>query len=321
MPPIVPSWLDPFNRKACLSVSLRESGGSMALKPLVTDFCEALDWRDFVAIRAGEPPPGHLAAVQDHAKLMREIFSEIFENKPLDPTEAARRAGRFYSQAVAGDETDDGIPVLLDGRPIKTPAGRPFAAPTRELAEALAAEWNAQKDQIDPARMPLTRLANAVIDAVVDQPQSVADEIANYLGSDLVLYRADTPQGLIARQAELWDPLLRWAHETHGARFVTVEGVMFAAQPAEAIAAVRRAIPREPWRLGALSSIASLTGSALIALALSAEALDVDAAWAAAHVDEDWQMAQWGRDELALNQRAYREAELRAAADVLRLTD
>ncbi len=260
---------------------------------------------------------------------MRDIFSEIFENQPLDPTEAARRAvrprlrKRFYTQVDVGAETDAGFPVLLDGKPIKTPAGRPLAAPSRALAESIAAEWSAQENEVDPARMPLTRLANAVIDGVADKAQQVTDEIAQYLGSDLVLYRADRPEGLIARQAALWDPLLAWAREAFGAHFVPVEGVMFAEQPAQAIEAARAALPsaaggmNDIWRLGALSSITAITGSALIALALSAEALDVEAAWAAAHVDEDWQMAQWGRDELALTARAFREAEMRAAAAVL----
>jgi chaperone required for assembly of F1-ATPase len=100
---------------------------------------------------------------------------------------------------------------------------------------------------------------------------------------------------------------------------VTIEGVMFAEQPRGAIAAAHSAIPAEPWRLGAVSSIAALTGSALIALALAHGALDIEAAWAAAHVDEDWQMQQWGRDELALARRDFRYAEMRAAAQVLRL--
>lgn len=256
---------------------------------------------------------------------MRDIFREIFESQPLDPTEAARRAvrprlrRRFYEKAGVGEENEQGFPVLLDGRSVKTPAGRLLAAPTKQLAQAIAAEWNAQENEIDPARMPLTRLANAVIDGVVEKPQEVAAEIAKYLGSDLLFYRADTPQGLAARQSALWDPVLAWAREALGARFIPIEGVMFAEQPAEALAAARQAIPSEPWRLGAMSSITSLTGSALIALALAHETLDVEAAWAAAHVDEDWQMAQWGRDELALAARAFREAELRAAAEVLRL--
>src|SRR5581483_11669201 len=184
---------------------------------------------------------------------------------------------------------------------------------------AMADEWNAQQDVIDPAKMPLTRLANAIVDAVADQPQAVSDEIAKYLGSDLLFYRAEGPEGLVAAQDRHWDPVIAWARDELGARFVLVQGVMHVAQPEAAVGAAARAIPRDPWRLGALSSITSLTGSALLALALAADRLDVAAAWDAAHVDEDWQMAQWGRDELALERRAFRYAEMQAAATALRL--
>jgi chaperone required for assembly of F1-ATPase len=254
---------------------------------------------------------------------MRDLFTEVFENQPLDPTEAARRAmrprlrKRFYKKAAAGA----GGQVLLDGKPVMTPARRPLAAPTRALAEAIAAEWEAQTEVIDPARMPLTRLANAIIDAVAEKPGEVASEIEKYLGSDLVCYRAETPAGLIEKQAQAWDPVLAWARSTLGARFVLGEGVMHVAQSDAAIAAARAAIPADAWRLGALGAITSLTGSALIALALAAGALDLEAAWAAAHVDEDWQMAQWGQDELALARRNFRYAEMAAAATVLRLTE
>jgi chaperone required for assembly of F1-ATPase len=257
---------------------------------------------------------------------MRDIFTEIFENQPLDPTEAARRAvrprlrKRFYKLAAAG-EGGQNVPVLLDGKPVMTPARRPLAAPTRALAEAIAAEWNAQVEEIDPARMPLTRLANAIIDAVAEKPREVAAEIENYLGSDLVCYRAETPAGLVERQAQAWDPVLAWARVTLGASFVLGAGVMHVAQPAAAIAAARAAIPADAWRLGAVSAVTSLTGSGLIALALAAGALGVETAWAAAHVDEDWQMTQWGRDELALARRDFRYAEMAAAAKVLRLTE
>ena len=165
--------------------------------------------------------------------------------------------------------------------------------------------------------MPLTRLANAVIDGVAEAREAVAQEVANYLGSDLVCYRAEAPAGLVARQAEVWDPVLGWAHEALGARFVTVQGVMHAAQPNEAIAAAAAAIPADHWRLGAVSSVTTLTGSALLALALATGARDVEAVWTAAHVDEDWQMAQWGRDEVALARRAFRFTEMQAAATVL----
>jgi chaperone required for assembly of F1-ATPase len=266
---------------------------------------------------------------------MRDIFTEIYENQPLDPTESARRSvrpmlrKRFYERAHVGEgDAAAGFPVLLDGKPIRTPARRLLAAPSRELAERIAEEWNTQDAVIDPARMPLTRLANAIIDAVADKPAPVAEEIVKYLGSDLVFYRADRPAGLIARQAELWNPIMDWARDALGARFVQVEGVIHAAQPPEAIVAARAAIPahengpkdpRQIWRLGAVSSICTLTGSALLALALSDGAIGEEAAWAAAHVDEDWQMLQWGGDDLALQRRAFRHAEFEAAATVLEL--
>jgi chaperone required for assembly of F1-ATPase len=256
---------------------------------------------------------------------MRNIFEDLAKNQPLDPREAARRGARaqlrkrFYQQASAGDVAGEGgAPLLLDGKPVKTPARRVLAAPTPVLAQVLAREWNAQEKVIDPGRMPLTRLANAIIDAVTDKPQVVAEEIAKYLGSDLLCYRAEGPAGLIARQAQAWDPVLEWAHETFGARLLLAQGVVHVKQPQPAMAALRGAIPVDPWRLGAVSAITTLTGSGLLALALAHRALDAEAVWNAAHVDEDWQMEKWGRDEQALERRAYRRSEFAAAEAVLR---
>jgi chaperone required for assembly of F1-ATPase len=265
--------------------------------------------------------------------LMREIFTEIFENQPLDPRESARRGGRpklrkrFYSRAHVGEAEGGGFPLLLDGKPVKTPARRSLAAPTKALTEKIAEEWNAQAELIDPAGMPLTRLANAVIDAVADAPKPVADDVAQYLGADLLCYRAEAPPGLVERQTQAWDPVLEWASETLGARLELVQGIVHVAQPSEALAALRAKIPadasnvKDIWRLGALSAITTLTGSGLLALALERGALEPDAAWAAAHVDEDWQMSQWGSDQAALERRAYRYAEMQAAATVLRLAN
>jgi chaperone required for assembly of F1-ATPase len=256
--------------------------------------------------------------------VMRELFEDIFTNQPLDPTEAARRAvrpqlrRRFYEQAgVAGGEGAFGI--VLDGRPIKTPARRTLTAPTQALAQAIAGEWEAQRDVVDPASMPLTRLANSIIDGVADAPAAVAAEVERYLGSDLVCYRAPGPEGLVTRQSRAWDPVLVWVRDALGARFLLAEGIVFVTQPVEALTAARAAIPRDIWRLGALNSVTTLTGSALIALALAGGALTVDQAWAAAHVDEDWNMDIWGRDALALERRAFRFAEMQAAAKVLQL--
>ena len=253
---------------------------------------------------------------------MRDLFEDIFKDAPLDPVQAARRAvrphlrRRFYERAEVED-ADGEFRVVLDGRPVKTPARRTLAAPKRALAQALAAEWDAQRDVIDPAKMPLTRLANTIIDGVTDAPSAVADEVKRYLACDLVFYRAPGPAGLVAWQAEAWDPVLAWVRETLGARFVLAEGIAFVTQPAQSLAAASSAIPTDPWRLGAMHAITTLTGSALIAIALSRGALSVDAAWAAAHVDEDWNMKFWGRDALALERRAARFSEMQAAAVVL----
>ena len=248
---------------------------------------------------------------------------ELFENAPPDdPIEATRRSmrtalpRRFYA-TVATAAVADGYAVRLDDKPVRTPARRVLAAPTLALAEAIAAEWQAQKDVIDPAKMPLTRLANAIIDGVADAPLPVADEIAKYLASDLLFYRAGSPPGLVECQARHWDPILDWARQALGADFRLGEGVVYVAQPQTTLAAACAAIPLEPWRLGAVHVVTTLTGSALIALAMARGALSVDAAWQAAHVDEDWNVAQWGRDEMAIARREFRFAEFQAAATVL----
>jgi chaperone required for assembly of F1-ATPase len=248
---------------------------------------------------------------------------ELFENaSPDDPVEAVRRSTRtvlprrFYETAATA-AVADGYAVRLDDKPVRTPARRVLAAPTLALAEAIAAEWQAQQDVIDPAKMPLTRLANAIIDGVADAPLPVTEEIGKYLASDLLFYRATSPQGLVERQAHHWDPILDWARQTLGADFKLGEGVVYVAQPEAALAAARAVIPEEPWRLGAVHVVTTLTGSALIALAMARGALAADAAWQAAHVDEDWNVAQWGRDDMATARREFRFAEFQAAATVL----
>jgi chaperone required for assembly of F1-ATPase len=256
---------------------------------------------------------------------MRDVFEEIFAKESsaarLDPTEAARRnmralRKRFYQDAAVTEDAA-GFAVVLDGRPIRTPARRALAAPRRALAETIAAEWRAQAQFIDPAAMPLTRLANTIIDGVAAARGEVESEIVKYLGSDLVCYRAASPAGLVARQALYWDPVIGWAREALGADFAIGAGVMHIAQSADAIAAARARVPGDPWRLGATHAITTLTGSALIALAVAAGAMDRDAAWTAAHVDEDWNTDLWGRDDQALARRAFRFTEMAAATRVL----
>jgi chaperone required for assembly of F1-ATPase len=254
---------------------------------------------------------------------MRDILSDLDTNRPDNPMEAARRAmrpplrRRFYKDAGVR-RTDDGFVVTLDGKPMRTPARRALALPTQGLAEQVAGEWAAQGDRIDPASMPLTRLCNSIIDAVSEACDPVAEEILKYLGSDLLLYRAEGPEALTGREAQHWDPLLAWAGEVLGLRFILVQGTVFATQPETTLRAAREALPRDAWRLGAMHVVTTLTGSALIAFALAHNALSIEAAWAAAHVDEDWNMEIWGRDEMALARRQDRYGEMAAAVAVLR---
>ena len=150
---------------------------------------------------------------QPMLRRMRDLFEGIFDEEPLDPTQAARRAmrpqprRRLYER-VELEDAEEEFRIVLDGRPVKTPARRTLAAPSRALAQHLAAEWESQREAVDPARMPLTRLANTIIDGVVDAPAAVAAEIERYLACDLVFYRAPGPAGLVLRQAKAWDPVV-----------------------------------------------------------------------------------------------------------------
>jgi chaperone required for assembly of F1-ATPase len=261
---------------------------------------------------------------------MSDDFSEIFfpgqEPRP-DPRAAARASTvrqlprRFYREAGT-QEREGAFVLVLDGRPARTPAKSLLALPTADAADLVAREWEAQREEIDPAAMPVTRLVNAAIDGVAAQAEAVAAEIASYGGSDLLCYRAADPERLVQRQAAVWDPVLDWAHEVLGARFVLAEGVMFQAQPAPALSAVERAVAAfpDPFGLAALSTMTSLTGSVLLALAVAHGRLSTAEAWAAAHLDEDFQMEVWGQDEEALARRARRWSEMQAAAAILAAT-
>ncbi|WP_442754187.1 ATP12 family chaperone protein [Methylocystis sp. JAN1] len=244
-----------------------------------------------------------------------------------DPVKAARDPARplpkrFYKQATVG-EAEGGFSILLDGRPVNTPAKRRVVVPSRELAEALAAEWAAQGEKIDPAAMPLTKLVNTTIDGVAQQMEAVEAELVKYAGSDMICYRAGEPESLAAAQRAAWDPLLAFARDRLGARLTLAEGVAFAAQPAATIEALSAAIradvgegPGAALRLAALHVMTTLTGSLILALAKSLNEIDLAAAWAAAHIDEDFQMRAWGEDAEALARREARFKEMAAAAFV-----
>ena len=244
---------------------------------------------------------------------------------PADPIASAQRLARpelpkrFY-KAVGVEHRDEGWAVTLDGRAARTPAKHLLAVPSEALARALCEEWDAQGETVDPARMPLTRIVNVVIDAVVHEPGRVADEVVRYAGSDLLCYRADEPPGLVAAQGAHWDPLLRWAAEGLGARLVCAVGVTHVAQPQAALEAVAEVVqPLDPYRLAAVSVMTTLSGSAVIALAVLFRHVGLEEAWAAAHVDEDWNISQWGEDAEAAARRAFRKAEMDAAARLLTL--
>jgi chaperone required for assembly of F1-ATPase len=259
-------------------------------------------------------------------KTMRELFDEMAGQSAGDPMESARRSSRavlrkrFYTSAGTG-EADGGYTVTLDGKPIKTPSGRTVIVPTRSLAEMIAAEWNAQGEFIEPLTMPLTRFANSVVQGVTDSVAAVTDDVAKYFGSDLLFYRAGHPEGLVAREAEHWDPVLFWAAETLGAHFILAEGIMPVQQPDQAISAARGALPDDPWRIAALHVITTLTGSALMALALFHGVIDPAQVWAAAHVDEDWNAEKWGVDEEVAARKAAKSVDFNAVVAVLKALD
>ena len=254
---------------------------------------------------------------------MRELFDEMADQSKVNPMEAARRSARavqrkrFYANAGVG-ETDGGFTVTLDGKPIKTPSGRTVIVPVRSLAETIAAEWNAQGEFIEPLTMPVTRFANSVLQGVVDNVVAVADDVAKYFESDLLFYRAGHPEGLVAREATHWDPVLFWARDALGAHFILAEGVMHVRQPENAVAVARAALPGDAWEIAALHVITTLTGSALLALALFRGVIDPDQAWAAAHVDEDWNAEKWGVDEEVAARRAAKLVDFNAVAAALK---
>lgn len=223
---------------------------------------------------------------------------------------------RFYKTATVTD--DNGI--ALDGRPVRTPLKQALRLPTRALAEAIAREWEGQGDTINPSTMILTKLANTAIDRVAGDQKRIADEIANFAGADQVSYRAHEPEALVARQAEHWNPVIDWAMAQLDAPFVTTTGIMHREQPAEALGAFARHVEKlDPWTLTALHNLATLTGSALIATMLAEGALDREAAWRAAFVDEDWEAELWGQDEAAVQRRAALRREFDACVDFLDL--
>lgn len=261
---------------------------------------------------------------------MRDLFffdagdAQVEASDP-DPVKRARAHARtdlpkrFY-QAVTTDERPEGHVVLLDGRPVRTPAKGLLAFPDAALVARAAAEWAAQEAVLDPSRMPLTRLANSILDGVARHRDMVIAETAKYAGTDLVCYRAEGPERLAQRQAEAWDRVLDLIEEGLGARFLVAEGILAIDQDPEAIARVTTHLATlDTWRLGATHVVTTLTGSALLAILLGTGALSPDETWHAAMVDEDWNAEQWGLDAETAEKRARRRLEFDTAVAVLGL--
>ena len=213
---------------------------------------------------------------------------------------------RFYKTvSIADDNT-----ILLDGRVVKTPMKAVLRLPTRGLAEAVVKEWEAQDKFINPGTMPVTRYANTALDRAASERNSVLDEIARYAGSDLVCYRADRPPALVQLQKLHWNPILTFAHKTLGAEISATIGVVHMEQPPMAVAKLRDAAATlDNYRITALFNLTTLTGSALLSLMLIHRAISPEVAWAAAHVDEDYQIAEWGWDDEARARRAGRRQD------------
>lgn len=220
---------------------------------------------------------------------------------------------RFYKD-VSVEPLEDGCQILLDRRPVRTPARLPLRLPSLALADAVAEEWRSQNDEIDPRAMPLTGLANAAIDRVGPDPAAFARGLAAYGESDLLCYRAEGPEALIACEEQLWDPLLAWARQRFDVDFEITSGILHRPQPKRTIEQLARAVAaKDAFLLAALSPLVTISGSLVIALALVEQAIDLETAWSAATVDEAWQAEKWGEDFEATARLEARRREFAAA--------
>jgi len=223
------------------------------------------------------------------------------------------KAKRFWKAADVV-EAGHGFTVQLDGRSVKTPAKAPLVVPTHAMAQAIATEWDAQEDTIDPNSMPVTRAANAAIDKVSHQHAEVAQMIAGYGDTDLICYRTDSPVELVERQAAAWDPLLDWAADTLGARLKPITGLMHSPQDPKALAALAQRVHHmDAYRLTAFHDLVGLSGSLIIGFAALHDLHKIEALWQVSRIDETWQEELWGVDEEAQKQAARKESEFLAA--------
>lgn len=215
---------------------------------------------------------------------------------------------RFY-KAVTVEPATSGFALLLDGRPVKTPARHPLHLPSQALADAIAEEWAGQGEDIVIASMPLTGFANAAIDQVSPQPQRFIDDIAAYGESDTLCYRADAGDPLAEHQQAHWEPILHWAESRFDIRLIRINGIIHQSQPVHSLSRLKTAVAaHDPFVLAGLSTITSISGSVVGALAMLEQAFDSEAIWQAVCLEELWQEKLWGADSEAIKARAHRRA-------------
>lgn len=227
---------------------------------------------------------------------------------------------RFYKDVTVAEDAG-GWAVRLDGRAMKTPAKAAQILPTRSLAEAIAEEWQAQGEEIVPDSMPITRLANSVIDGVTSRKLDILDEIARYGDTDLVCYWAEHPQALVARQARAWSPLLDWLKTQYGIKLVSTSGIMHVPQDPADLARLKAVLAEieDPWMIGPLHMLTTGAGSVVIALAVYAGHLDAEAAFTLSEIDDAYQRELWGEDAEAAQRWNRLQADIRMCARFIEL--
>lgn len=223
-------------------------------------------------------------------------------------------AKRFWSSASA-QAVDGGYSVFLDGRPVKTPAKAALVVPTFEVAQAIAAEWDAQTGKVDPESMPFTRAANSAIDKITPLFDAVVGEVAGFGGSDLLCYRAEAPDELVKRQELAWDPILNWAQSEFGVSLVVTQGVMYVEQPKQDTDRLCHLVQSHTaFQLMALHDLVAISGSLILGLAVTRGKVAADEGFALSRIDESWQTEQWGEDEDAAKIESLKRAAFANAA-------
>lgn len=223
---------------------------------------------------------------------------------------------RFWEK-VAIEPSENGFRVVLDGRPVRTPAKSVLIVPSEAIGRAIAAEWEAQVEIVDPTSMPWTRSANAALDKVATQRDEVIDHLASYAGTDLLCYRASDPESLIKRQAKMWDPLLDWAKSRYSVSFQVTSGVMPILQPEETLGRLREEmLEMTDFQLTGFHDLVTLSGSYVLALAVAERVGEAGDLWPVSRLDEDWQAEQWGKDEEAEEHAEIKRQAFEHAANI-----